>query len=368
MSSPSLAVLALEPWLGGSHARMLETWRARSRHEVQVLGMPARHWRWRMEASAWSLGERIRVEGTARPDVVFVSDYVDVPRLRGFLPREWADVPVVLYMHENQLTYPRSPDAPPSPHDASYGFTNVLSCLAADVVVFNSAFHLREFRAASARLLASLPRPKPARELETALEAAHVVGPGVELDALPLGPGAPAGAPLRVAFNHRWEHDKDPLAFLRAVRAALETGVRIELVLLGERFEELPAATVSELQALEGCVLHAGFADSRADYAAKLGSCDLVCSTALHEFYGIAVLEGVATGCTALAPNRLAYPDVLPRETELYEDGELVRRLIAAARAPEPFRSGAARARLRDAVHPHALANSAKGLDDTCVL
>ena len=110
MPNPSpasgLRVLALEPWFGGSHRRFLEGWAARSVHQVELLGLPPRHWRWRMTAGAWALAERVRKDGILRPDVLFVSDYVDLPRLYGHLPRDWRGLPAVLYFHENQLTYP----------------------------------------------------------------------------------------------------------------------------------------------------------------------------------------------------------------------------------------------------------------------
>lgn len=363
-------VLALEPWLGGSHARFLEAWRARSCHTVEVRGLPPRHWKWRMAASAWELARALAREPCARPDVLLASDYVDLPALKGFLPAAWSDVPAVLYFHENQLTYPLRPGATVDERDFTHGVRNVMSVLAAGSVAFNSRFHLDSFTAAADELLARLPRPNPRAELRNALERAVVVHPGIDLGELPLGPGAESSAPLRVAFNHRWEHDKDPAAFLRAVREAHDRGVRLELVLLGETFESTPADTVALLAELAPIIHHHGFAPTRAEYARRLGECDLVVSTARHDFFGMSVIEGLAAGCTPLLPERLSYPEVLAadlHEGSLYaSDSELVARLAAFGDRPAALREPEHRERMRAAAAGHDAARTAAALDRLC--
>ncbi len=369
-TAASLRVLALEPWLGGSHARFLEGWRARSRHVVEIRGLPARHWKWRMAASAWELGRALARQPCERPDVLFTSDYVDLPALRGFLPSGWSDVPAVLYFHENQLTYPLRPGATEDERDHSHAIRNVLSVLAARSVAFNSRYHLDAFATAADELLARLPRPNPRAELRSALLRAVVVHPGIDLEELPIGPGAEASAPLRVAFNHRWEHDKDPAAFLRAVRDALRLGARMELVLLGETFEQTPAEAVALLAELAPIVRHRGYAATRAEYARRLGECDLVVSTARHDFFGMSVVEGLAAGCMPLLPARLAYPEVLApelHEAALYtREADLVARLRDWSDRPEALREPAHRDSMRAAAGRHDAARTAAELDRLC--
>ncbi|HJO26059.1 MAG: hypothetical protein CMK00_02880 [Planctomycetes bacterium] len=363
-----LTVLALEPWFGGSHRQFLEQFAARSRHAVRILGLAPRHYKWRMKAGAWELGMRLEREQVKRPDVLLLSDFVDVPALFGCLPPDWADVPALLYFHENQLTYPvrrRANGGPPggdaaehlSPQaDHHYGLTNILSCLRARGLVFNSRFHLDDFAGAARELLGILPRPRPLLELQAALAEARVVSPGIDLEELDLGPGPGADAPLRVLFPHRAEHDKRPEDFVAAALAALarlKEAAQLEFVCLGEGdsalFDALPAERLVQRGRLE----------SRADYARMLGSCDLVLSTAGHEFFGMAVAEALAAGCTPLLPRRLNYPDLIGPETGnrfagagLYDTPEeLVARLVAAAREPAPFRLREQRARMRALVH-----------------
>lgn len=373
VSDDPLSILAVEPWLGGSHERFLIGWKQRSAHRVEILGLPARHWRWRMQGGAHTLSQRASQleRPDVLPDVLVVSDYLDLPRFRGFLPPAWAGIPAALYLHENQLTYPLRPGEERRERDLAPAFCNLLSCLAADRVVFNSRFHRDEFTDAARELLAQLPTPRPTAELEDVLERARVIGPGVDLEGTPLGRGPQPGAPLRVLFNHRWEHDKDPAAFLRAVRAAREQTAEIELVLLGESYRESPPEVDTLLAELAPCILHRGWAADRAQYLRLLGSADLVVSTARHEFYGMALLEAVAAGVTPLAPRRLAYPEVLANELHaeaFYADeDELVARLVAAARDPGPHRVPERRERLRDSVEPHDLAHTAARMDELAV-
>ena len=358
----------VEPWLGGSHLAFWNGWAARSTHAVEIVGLPARDWKWRMRAGAFELAGRLR--RTSPPDLLVVSDYLELPAFYGFLPMAWSRIPAIVYFHENQLTYPGSRLVLDAERDLQFGFTNILSCTRAAGVVFNSRFHLHDFARAAEELLAVLPRPNPRAELEAALAAARVIPPGVEVEAIPLGMGAEPNAPLRVLFNHRWEHDKDPAAFLRTIAEARLRGACLELVLLGETFAELPQGTSAALAALKELILHQGFLPSRTDYTARLGGCDLVVSTARHEFFGIAVLEAICAGATPLLPNRLSYPELVGEELAaeaLYDDDDqLVQRLLAWSRDPHPLREPRRRERNRALAERWSLGPAAASLDAFC--
>jgi glycosyltransferase involved in cell wall biosynthesis len=62
-----------------------------------------------------------------------------------------------------------------------------------------------------------------------------------------------------------------------------------------------------------------GYASSRTAYYEWLGSADVILSTALHEFQGLAVLEAVAVGCVPIVPAREVYPELFAPEY-LYPD------------------------------------------------
>ncbi len=363
-------MLVLEPWRGGSHALFLDQWCARSRHAIEVRGLAPRSFRWRMRASAWRFARDLVSERTEPPDALFVTSFVDLPGLFGFLPGEWAHVPVICYFHENQLTYPRrehgEAEADDISRDLHLAFTQVLSCLRADALVFNSRFHLQEFADAARAFLARLPDGAPRGEFAAKLErAAYVVPPGVDLEAVPLGPGAPVDSPLRVLFNQRWEWDKDPQAFVRACNRARERGARFEVCLLGERAPPADAGLAD--------VVHCGFEPDRAAYLRRLGECDVVVSTARHEFFGLAVAEALAAGCTPLLPDRLSYPELLGDRAKGTEgapfvpwrdERELVVRWVRLATTREQTRSPARRAAARARVEGVSADETARLLDE----
>ncbi|MEM8710007.1 MAG: DUF3524 domain-containing protein [Planctomycetota bacterium] len=359
-----MKIAFFEPWHGGSHRAFLDAWTLRTRHEITVHGLPARHWKWRQESSAWELARRV-IEEPA-PDLVACSDYVDLPRLLGFLPETWRALPTLAYFHENQLTYGEAVAGQRAP-DFTHGFCNVLTAVRAGPLVVNNPFHHKDFGKAASELLRKLPKPGPREELRLALERAHVVPPLPELEAVPLGSGGPSGAPLRAAFPHRMEPDKDPCAFFEAVTRAREH-VDLELILLGGDLRRATPAIQEAARRASDITSHAGFAEDRAEYLHLLGGADVVVSTAHHEFFGVAFLEALAAGCQPLAPDRLNYPSLVAASA-LHVDGEdLVRQLIrwgspeGLAHARDPAQRRATRAGALDL----DASRHATRLDDVC--
>jgi len=94
-------------------------------------------------------------------------------------------------------------------------------------------------------------------------------------------------------------------------------------------------------------VVHFGYADA-AQYKALLRRADVVVSTALHEFFGIAVVEAIYCGCYPVLPHRLSYPEIIPppyHTSCLYEDLGLLARLRWALVHPDQARKVAAELR-----------------------
>lgn len=318
-----MKILALEPWFGGSHKRFLEGLVAHSAHDVRVVDMAARYWKWRMQGGAVTLAEKTRgvLDEGWTPDLVFATSMVHVPAYLALMRDRLADVPVVYYLHENQLTYPLRPSEPGGQEperDYTYAWINYLSALASDRVVFNSRFHLEEFYGALPDLLRRFPDYAHVGELSALRAKSTVLRLGLDLAGLDAArPTAEArrlrepGPPV-VLWNHRWEYDKNPEGFFRAMNRLDDAGVRFRLVLAGQTFAEQPPAFEAGFRRYADRVLHYGYAESFADYAALLWRSDVVVSTSVHEFFGVSMLEAIHCGCHPLLPNRLTYPELIP--------------------------------------------------------
>ena len=315
-------VLALEPWYGGSHRSFLDGFAQHSRHDVRPVTMAARFWKWRMHGAPVTLARKtaaLALDGY-RPDVVFASSMVNLPAYLALARGHLRGVPTVLFFHENQLTYPLPPG---EPRDQTYSYIHYLSALAADAVVFNSAFHRDEFLAALPVLLHAFP---DYTHLDTVAEIrakSRVLHLGLPLDAHDAfvaerrprawGPGIEgADEPPILLWNQRWEYDKNPEAFFRLLGRLDDVGARFRLILAGEHVEKGSVDFESALARYAGRIEHYGYAEDFEAYSQLLHRADVVVSTARHEFFGIAMLEAIYCGCHPLLPRRLSYPELIP--------------------------------------------------------
>jgi glycosyltransferase involved in cell wall biosynthesis len=268
------------------------------------------------------------LEALPAPDLLIVTDMLNLPELLGVMRDHWrARVPVILYFHENQLTYPVQHG---DERDLHFGLANVYSALAADRVVFNSAFHRDEFLAAVPSLFRMMPDERPAGVEHRILSRSDVLGLPVEIP-----PGIEPAAPPRepwILWNHRWEEDKDPGAFFRAARRLDASGASFRLVVAGQSFRGQPACFAEARRDLAGRIEHWGWIEDRRAYLELAARCRVVASTARHEFYGLAVREAIAVGCRPVLPRRVVYPEMVGERTEFLYDTEdqLVARLREA--------------------------------------
>ncbi len=321
--SDAPSVLLIEPYYGGSHRIWADGVVSHCGHPVDLITHPARWWKWRMRGAAVTLAERC-ADLTRPPAAVLMSDMVDVAAFRTFARPYLGDAPVGVYFHETQLGYP---DSPQTTSDVHFAVTNWTSALAADRVYFNSEFHRRSFFDETPRLLRHFPDLTHEHLIAGAAAKAQVLEVGVDLSWVE--PTAVGDGPVRIVWNHRWEHDKDPQAFFAAVDVLAGEGLDFEVVVLGENFRVAPDEFAAAAARHGDRILHMGLADLDA-YRKWLNSADVVVSTALQEFFGVSVVEGMAAGCMPVLPARLSYPELVPVEQHelcLYPEGGLVDRL-----------------------------------------
>jgi len=318
-------LLALEPYYTGSHRAFIDGWRRHSRHEWTVLGLPGYKWKWRMRHAPITMAE----QAAGREDTfdgIFCSDMLDLAEFRGLAPPALRSLPALAYFHENQLTYPAV-----SPQDRDYHFamTNFTTALAADAIWFNSEFHRRTFLEAMERFLTRMPDFQPLPQLHDLRRKCSLQPQGIE--PMPPRTNDRRPGPLRILWAARWEHDKNFEDFDKATAILRSRGMPFRVSVIGEQFSDIPAAFERAHAALADRIDQWGWLDSREDYCRVLGDADIVVSTALHEFFGVSVVEAIAAGARPLVPRRLAYPEILGGSgDEYFYDGsvdDLVTRL-----------------------------------------
>jgi glycosyltransferase involved in cell wall biosynthesis len=135
-------------------------------------------------------------------------------------------------------------------------------------------------------------------------------------------------------WPHRWEHDKNPDDFFSAVSRLAEERLDFEVAVAGQAFRDVPQAILSAEQTLGSRLVHLGEPANRADYASLLAGCDVAVSTAVNEFFGIAMVEASYAGCFPLVPDRLAYPELYPSQFRYRDVDDLVSRLRECVTSP----------------------------------
>ncbi len=302
-----MKILFLEPFFGGSHKDFALGFQACSSHEITLVTLPDRFWKWRMRGAALYFVNHVK--DFSRYDVIFTTDMMDLTDFISLAGKKLP--PVVMYFHENQLSYPLSAM---QKRDFHLGFTNILSALAADTVLFNSQFHFNEFITAAEKLIRQMPDFRPKWVIEKIKEKTRVLYPGCRFEK-----GAVALTPRNIKppliiWNHRWEYDKSPDCFFDAVHSLKEKNIDFRLAVLGEKLDLFPEVFDRAKEQFRDELLAFGYVESRDEYVSWLEKGAIVISCAIQENFGISVVEAVRFGCIPLLPDRLSYPEIIPRE------------------------------------------------------
>jgi len=333
-ASKLLRILALEPYYGGSHRAVLDGLVQHVDAEWTLLTLPARKWKWRMRgaaitmaAEARRLAEEKRAAGNehdAPPwDLVFASTFVNLAEFRGLAGAGIAAIPAIVYFHENQLVYPNRHEAE---WDYQFPLTNITSALSAERCIFNTCWNLEHFLVEAPPFLKRFPDHHPRGVAERIGAKSTVLAP--PFDPAPFDARPPVrGERVRIVWPHRWEHDKDPEAFFAAVAALASEGLRFEVAVAGQSFRETADTMQNAAAALGDRLVHVGEPTSRSEYAALLASADIAVSTAVNEFFGLAMIEAAYAGCFPLVPDRLAYPEIYPSAFRYAHHDALVAKL-----------------------------------------
>jgi glycosyltransferase involved in cell wall biosynthesis len=314
----------LSPYHGGSHQAWAEGYQQHSAHHLELLSLPARFWKWRMHGGAVTLARQF-LQTNSHPDLLLATDMTDLTTFLALTRPHTAHLPAVLYMHENQLTYPLPADPTTGPmrrqlgeRDMHYPFINYASMLAADAILFNSTYHLETLFAALPNFLKHFPEYNELDTIPLLRAKSHVLPVGINLQRFdPYKQPADPTAPPLILWNQRWEYDKNPAAFFHALYAMADEGIPFQVALCGENFRRRPAEFDQATARLGDRIIHAGYAPPDR-YAQLLWQATVTLSTAHHEFFGISILEAIYCHTFPILPHRLSYPELLPEPFHLY--------------------------------------------------
>ncbi len=302
-----MKILFLEPFFGGSHKDFALGFKAHSNHEVELVTLPDRFWKWRMRGAALYFVNHVRDFSVF--DAIFVTDMLD---LTDFLSLAGKNLPpVLMYFHENQLSYPL---APTQKRDSHLSFTNIISSFAADKVLFNSNFHFNDFIGAASRLIKQMPDFRPGWMIRQIREKTRVFYPGCRFEKGIIDlKERDMNRPL-IIWNHRWEYDKNPEFFFDALSALKEKNIAFSLALLGERLKRFPEVFTRAREEFKDQIKVCGYVESKNEYRSWLKKGAIVISCAIQENFGISIVEAVRFGCIPLLPDRLSYPEIMPED------------------------------------------------------
>ncbi len=329
-----MKILFLEPFYGGSHKDVALGFKSHSSHQVTLITLPDSRWKWRMRGAAFYFADHI--ENISDYDVIFATDMMNIADFKALLGKDLP--PIVMYFHENQLSYPL---APGQKQDSYLGFINITSAVVSDKVLFNSQFHFNEFITAAKSLIKQMPDPKPLWMIEQIKMKTQVVYPGCRFGTGSCEVKKKEKTPPMIIWNHRWEYDKNPEFFFDALQCIKEKNIVFDLVILGERPDAYPKVFDDAQKVFKDQIRVFGYVKSHKEYLSWLKKGSIVVSTAIQENFGISVVEAVRQGCFPLLPNRLSYPEIMPDKLHLHilyhSKKELVKKLEHALLNPEKY-------------------------------
>ncbi|MGR8948475.1 MAG: tRNA-queuosine alpha-mannosyltransferase domain-containing protein [Gammaproteobacteria bacterium] len=311
--------LIISPYHAHSHA----IWAHEITELVEFVGwrqisLPPRFFSWRVRGNPLALlYEPQYAAALNNLDLLIVTSMTDLATLRGIKPA-LLNVPCIMYFHENQFAYPRN-DAATNREHLEAKMVSLYGALSADYVVFNSTFNRETFLTGARQMLADFPDHAPQVCIDIIASKSSVIPVPTprDLDSYITSEptsldGARTCKSLKVAWNHRWEYDKGPERLEKIIRLVVARNLNCQFFIFGHKFREVPAAFHDIEKKYPEHIIHMGHEKNNSLYYNSLAECDVVLSTALHDFQGLSILEGIKCGCIPLVPDRLAYREYIP--------------------------------------------------------
>jgi glycosyltransferase involved in cell wall biosynthesis len=265
--------------------------------------LPPRFFSWRVHGNPIIFSEYESEKLSGNYDLIIATSMCDIATIKGLFPN-LSDTPVVVYFHENQFAYPEA-ERVKSYQDAQIKSIN--SAVVADRLLFNSFYNMQTFLEKGDRLIRRMPDYNKIKLFDRLADKSEV---------LPV-PVYPVNSDEKISnsvpvilWNHRWEYDKAPERFFKAMENLKKEGYRFKLNIVGQQFRRQPECFNKYKNIFKDEILNWGYVQDVDKYDEILRSSDFVVSTSLHEFQGLAVLEAVSAGVVPVVPDRMSYREI----------------------------------------------------------
>ena len=212
-----MRIVLIEPYFSGSHKLWASGLKQYSNHKIEIISLPGKNWKWRMRGGAITLANEF-MELDYNPDLVLVTDMLDLTTFLSLTRTRSYKLPIAIYFHENQLSYPWSINDRDlqKKRDRQYGFINISSALAADHVLFNSNYHYKSFQNEGLKFLKNFPDRNELDVMQKIQRKSEVLYLGMDLSKFDKYKTLAKHEPL-IVWNHRWEYDKNPEPFFQSL-------------------------------------------------------------------------------------------------------------------------------------------------------
>ena len=315
--SEAMKILLIEPYYTGSHRQWVDGYENHSKHEIRLLTLKGQFWKWRMHGGAVTIARKFN-ELDWRPDLILVTDMLDLSTFLALTRKKSERIPTALYFHENQISYPWSPKDRDiiEKRDTHYGFINYSSALSTDKIFFNSKFHMDSFLDSLKPFLKQFPDHNEIESIDEIRKKSKVLYLGMDLQKFDSNKIEKLSKPL-ILWNHRWEYDKNPEEFFSILEKVKNNGSDFQLAVLGENFSQSPVVFEEARKVFESNIVHWGYTDSFDIYAEWLWKADILPVTSKQEFFGGSVMEAIYCDTWPILPNRLTYPELILKKNHI---------------------------------------------------
>lgn len=312
-------ILLIEPFFTGSHKNWALGLQKYSQYNIEILSLPGRHWKWRMHHSGLTLGLKANewVKQFGKPSLIIATDMLDLSSFLALTQHWSAEVPIVNYFHENQLTHPWQ-----NKPEFEYAYKNFLSLVHSDKVLFNSLFHLENLLITLPKFLNIYPDFNHKNLIPKLKEKSAHLPLGLELKSHEIIQNRKTDVPV-ILWNHRWEFDKNPEEFFEVLIKLHKENYQFKLIVCGESYQKTPSIFKQAKIELDQNIIHWGYVKDKNEYYSLLAQSDLLPVTSNHDFFGISVVEALNFGVIPILPNNLCYAEHCQDESYFYRKNNI---------------------------------------------